>query len=389
MPPIDPVSLIYTNALVSLVVSVVLWVSRIGLRDAARGVRTWIVAELALAAGRGLAVIDLSTTQPVFPFGALVLPCAVASIGLVLHHDALRRVVGIQVARPRLLAEVIGLVLVFAVPAVQIPSVGGRAFWFNAVLAGMALLNLRWLWLLRAVWGARLMGLMMLFAVVFFAARIVSMALGLPGLQLESAPQRPNAAPFLVGMMISLFLTTGFLLMLQERLRERIERLVVTDALTGALNRHGLMPMLEREMARADRHARPLSVALFDLDFFKRVNDQHGHAMGDQVLTGFADRVHGLLRQGDLFGRWGGEEFLLVLPETARTSAAQVAERIRAEVERAPLAPSAPGVTVSGGVASARHSGEITRDLLELLDRADRRLYLAKQGRNRVVAADD
>lgn len=388
MPPIDPVSLIYTNALVSLVVTAVLWVSRIGLRDAGRGVRTWIVAELALAAARGLAIIDLSAAAPVFPFGALVVPCTVAMLGLVLHLEALRRVAGVQASPTMLVAQVIGLMLVFAWPASQMESVGHRALWFNAMLAWMALMNLRWLWPQRRVWGARLMAAMMLIGCGAFVVRLVGVMLGLPGLQMETTAQRLTAGPILLDMLISLFLTTGFLLMLQERLRERIERLVVTDALTGALNRHGLMPLLERELARAERHDRPLSVALFDLDFFKRVNDQHGHAMGDQVLAGFVARVHGLLRGGDLFGRWGGEEFLLVLPETGGESAAQVAERIRADVARAPLTPGAPAVTVSSGVASAHDAGERTRDLLALLDRADRRLYLAKQGRNRVVATD-
>jgi len=383
MPALDPVSLIYTNALVSLAVTAVLWVSRIGLRDAGRGVRTWIVAELALAASRALAVIDLATPLPVFPFGALVVPGAVAMLGLLLHIEALRRVAGDETPPPVLAAQAVGLMLLFALPAAALAGTGARALWLHALVAAMSLLSLRWLAPLRHTWGAGLMAGVLLVGAGLAAWRLLGAALGLPGMQADG---RPSLTPVAIDMLLSLLLTTGFLLLLQERLRERLDRLVVTDALTGALNRHGLMPLLERELSRAERHDRPLSVALFDLDLLKRVNDQHGHAMGDQVLAGFAARAHGLLRGGDLLARWGGEEFLLVLPDTGGERAAQVAERIREGVAGSPLTPGAPAVTVSGGVASAQLPGGRTRDVSSLIERADRRLGLAKQGGNRVVA---
>jgi diguanylate cyclase (GGDEF)-like protein len=174
------------------------------------------------------------------------------------------------------------------------------------------------------------------------------------------------------------------LLWLQERLRDRLTQVAMTDALTGALNRHGVMPLLERELQRARRHGRPVSVVLCDLDHFKRVNDQHGHQTGDAVLCRFVRETRAMLRGGDLLARWGGEEFLVVLPETAMTEAVLVAERVR-QAQRRATADGLPMVTVSGGVATA--PGPVHGyDVDTLLAVADHRLYVAKETRDRIVS---
>jgi diguanylate cyclase (GGDEF)-like protein len=390
MPAVDPLSLIYLDALVSAVLTVVLLASRIGLQDAARGVRTWIAGDLLLCTARVLAVLEavrghgLLTDRPIVPAG-------VALCGVVLHLDAIRRVRGGGHPPLPLAVQALGLGALYALPFLAWPGFAWHTLWFHGLLATMAALTLHALWPLRHGWGARLMSAVMVLAVLLFIANAARSALGF------RTVDHLAVVSVLVDVLISLILSAGFMLMLQERLRERIERLVVTDALTGTLNRHGLMPLLERELATAQRHGRALSVTLFDLDHFKRVNDQHGHAMGDQVLAGFAARVHGLMRGGDLFGRWGGEEFLLVLPDTGAQQAERVADRIRESVAQTPLAAGAPPVTVSGGIAAAdteRAAGKVAdagtaqraRELLHLLDLADKRLYVAKQRRNRVVA---
>jgi diguanylate cyclase (GGDEF)-like protein len=211
--------------------------------------------------------------------------------------------------------------------------------------------------------------------------------LPLGGGHLDDVRPRVDVEPLAVDLVVALFVTAGFMLLMQELLRERIERLVVTDALTGTLNRHGLVPPLTRELTNAERHDRPLSVVMFDLDHFKRVNDVHGHAMGDTVLAGFAARVTALMRGGDMIGRWGGEEFLLVLPDTTAGDAKVVAERIREGIAKEPVAQGAPLVTVSGGIASFLEVRDRTRAMLEMLEIADRRLYIAKKQRNLVVSS--
>jgi len=118
--------------------------------------------------------------------------------------------------------------------------------------------------------------------------------------------------------------------------RARLGRLAMTDDLTLAYNQRYLVPRLHEEMERARRTGNPLSMLLMDLDHFKRVNDNHGHAIGDAVLRLFADRVRKVVRRIDIFGRRGGEEFTLVMPATTRDNAHATAERIREESRRAP-----------------------------------------------------
>ncbi len=160
------------------------------------------------------------------------------------------------------------------------------------------------------------------------------------------------------------------------------------DALTGAYNRHRLEGDLQGELSRAKRHDHPLSLIMFDIDHFKRINDELGHIVGDYVLKTLARTVWELLRKHDAMFRYGGEEFLLLLPETDLDGALAVAEKARSTIEALPLTYNGrvlPGVTVSLGVATAPQHGKTVADLLEAVDAA---LYQAKQGgRNLVVPA--
>ena len=165
---------------------------------------------------------------------------------------------------------------------------------------------------------------------------------------------------------------------------DRAEEIAMRDVLTGAYNRRHLLDVLRREISRAQRVGAPLAVCLMDIDHFKRVNDNWGHAAGDAVLRHFATLASAGLRAVDVFGRFGGEEFLLILPDTDARGAAAVAERIRASVEQGafPGVPAGHQLTVTIGVAGRNR--EETGDAL--LARADLALYRGKDaGRNRVV----
>ncbi len=169
---------------------------------------------------------------------------------------------------------------------------------------------------------------------------------------------------------------------------EELERLANTDPLTDLANRRHFTRMLAREMERAARYSRPLSIVLLDLDHFKRVNDTHGHAAGDDVLRAAAGVLKAACRDVDLAARIGGEELALLLPETESKGAQIVAERVREEIE-AGRHRSPDGVqfrvTASIGVASSRGGDETGEELLQASDEA---LYAAKDGgRNRVVIA--
>ncbi|MCL4810659.1 MAG: diguanylate cyclase [Thermoanaerobaculia bacterium] len=168
---------------------------------------------------------------------------------------------------------------------------------------------------------------------------------------------------------------------------EILEKLALTDPLTGLANRRAFEEALEAELARAGRHGRPASLLFLDLDHFKAVNDSHGHAAGDEILSGFAAVLRRGCRRGDLAARIGGEEFAVLLPMTGRVPATLVAERIRRATEGHALGQtvSVP-VTVSVGVASTEEGTEAF-EVSRLLRRADAALYRAKaEGRNRVAA---
>ena len=162
-----------------------------------------------------------------------------------------------------------------------------------------------------------------------------------------------------------------------------LERLATTDALTGALNRRRLFEVAAAELARADRYEQPLCLAMLDLDHFKSINDRYGHAVGDEALRAVTAVVREQLRSVDALGRYGGEELVVVLPQTARDAAQVALERIRGAVAAVRLfsAPEAR-VYVSGGLVQAHKS----ESLDEALGRADAALYQAKHGgRNRIV----
>ena len=166
---------------------------------------------------------------------------------------------------------------------------------------------------------------------------------------------------------------------------QKLELISTSDSLTRVFNRRWFDDALEREFAHSSRYERPLSLAVVDIDHFKSVNDTFGHVTGDAVLREVAGRIGGTLRKSDSVARLGGEEFAVLLPETALFESMQVAEKIRAAVAAEPF-DSGMGlidVTVSAGVASIPHS-QLTR-AIQLFRLADDALYRAKhRGRNRV-----
>lgn len=173
----------------------------------------------------------------------------------------------------------------------------------------------------------------------------------------------------------------------RQHLEQELIKLASTDSLTGVANRRHFLRRLENEMLRSRRSGRAFSLLVIDLDHFKQINDTHGHAAGDAVLVHFTRTVTDLLRRVDVFGRTGGEEFAVLLPETDLDGAVQLAERLRYVVaessfewEGHPLP-----ITISIGATSSY----ATEEADDLLRRADKALYQAKKtGRNRVVSAE-
>lgn len=182
-------------------------------------------------------------------------------------------------------------------------------------------------------------------------------------------------------------------LVLKQRQAEQTYRAMATkDPLTGLDNRRSLQERLNEMLSNATRHDRPLAVAMVDLDKFKSVNDTYGHDFGDQVLIGFAEMLRTKSRMEDVVCRFGGEEFVVAMPDTTLDTARSVAERLRIAWEQTTFqTPNGRDihVTASFGVARAEQ-GEGPADMDSVLKRADIALYAAKhQGRNRVIVYDD
>lgn len=170
---------------------------------------------------------------------------------------------------------------------------------------------------------------------------------------------------------------------MEAQYHETIYKMTIVDGLTGVNNKRFLMESLEREIPRARRHQRPLSVVMFDIDHFKNINDTYGHLAGDYVLKELAQLVKSRLRPDDILGRYGGEEFTVILPETNASGGVHIAEELRQLIGGHHFAfeQEKIQVTVSLGVAQLQESNDVT----DLLKAADERLYAAKRdGRNRV-----
>ncbi|MBK1987815.1 GGDEF domain-containing protein [Sphaerospermopsis aphanizomenoides BCCUSP55] len=178
---------------------------------------------------------------------------------------------------------------------------------------------------------------------------------------------------------------SGFIMMVNQRLHQDLRTLATTDFLTKALNRRAIEQYLHHEVARFSRSQTPFSLILIDVDKFKLINDNYGHTYGDIVLQHLVNTLKQSLRSQDLVSRWGGEEFLILLPNTNIESASLIAERLRTRVEENPAADGRINYTISLGLATFE---EAYINSLELFFIAlDQALYQAKKkGRNQVIS---
>jgi diguanylate cyclase (GGDEF)-like protein len=198
----------------------------------------------------------------------------------------------------------------------------------------------------------------------------------------------------LLGIFFSIAWTFGFVMLNSERLeadlkkvQKKLEKMATTDFLTGIANNRYFLEAGEREVQRAHRYKRPLALLMIDLDHFKKVNDEYGHVVGNKILAAFAAICKKNLRKADIFGRLGGEEFAIILPETDILGGRRYAERLRAIIEKSDIkiGHKTFHITVSIGVTKLL----LHQDSFETaLKRADDTMYKAKRkGRNQVVIA--
>ena len=175
-----------------------------------------------------------------------------------------------------------------------------------------------------------------------------------------------------------------------KELRDKMKTLSTTDELTGLHNRKYLLERMDQEISRAKRYATPLSLLLFDLDFFKSVNDIYGYEWGDVLLKSIADKLRQVIRKEDILTRYGDEEYVVVLPNTPEDNAFLFAERFRKEVERMEFIPAGEEerhpITISGGIATFPCIPDATEDANTIIRYAEHALYNAKKrGKNKIV----
>ncbi|WP_260294976.1 GGDEF domain-containing protein [Sedimenticola hydrogenitrophicus] len=239
-------------------------------------------------------------------------------------------------------------------------------------------------WLLFGATTAILLFALLRGIVAFF--RIIEFAT----IESTVTPSPVQIAVFIGLMAMSMLGSLGFILMVKERADRTIRSLAMTDSLTGVINRHAFMEQAEKEHALARRHMMPLALLMIDIDYFKRINDEFGHPVGDDVLVDVVRILGSRLRKQDTLGRYGGEEFCILLPGTDEVGAMVVAETLRGAVAEAPLAVGYKEVfaTVSIGVTVCPSSCDsCDQEFDKLLADADAALYQAKnEGRNRVVS---
>jgi diguanylate cyclase (GGDEF)-like protein len=385
---IDGRSLLAVVAALCVVFSIVLLALERRLRQPMPGLRLWAASNLCL--GMAAAAHMLQGHVPVW-VPALFGNWAMLA-GRTTSVAALRQFDRRSVPRAWLTAACVALMLAVASTLLW-PEPRARAI---VMVGGMAAL---------AIWGT--------YSLAVSASLSISRAITMVGLggwalanlwRLWTTSNLPDGAPVLdlrnptvaayMGLLVimDVFCNIGFMLMITDRMHEWVLQLVRTDHLTGALSRGALYAQAQRDLQLARRQRTHTAAFIVDIDRFKTINDSHGHATGDAVLRHVAQHGQAVLRCTDLFGRYGGDEFVAILPETDVQTAAAIAERLREAVGH-PL-PGAPAlacdlhsVTVSIGVAAVAPGSDCVDDLIA---QADQALYTAKHaGRNCTRVTDE
>lgn len=383
MQLLDLRTVVFLSGAIAGLMSVVIFFMHRDHQQSMQGLRQWAFAPLLIF----LSTLILGLQGLIKPWISIVLANLVLCSGLIMYLSGTRRFYEEPAVHwPWVCLPVVGVLLyVWTAP---FPDYIMRLIVVNAFL-GLVQAHTAWV-----IWrhdshsfAARFtLTVLSLMAVMSFA-RVATT----PWLPADTTLFTPTPLQsFFVGAYAfsALSLTIGFVLLANERLRHQLQHLISHDTLTGALSRHTLFERAREDVERAQRSGRPLTVMMLDLDHFKEVNDRHGHLVGDQVLRDFALRAHDELRKIDRLGRFGGEEFIAILPDTDVAQASLVAERIRAsQTAQTQL----PHCTVSIGLATEAHVDprQPAQTQLEgLIARADKALYQAKStGRNRLSVA--
>lgn len=384
MPHIDPRTVLLLSGVTSAFMAIILFSLKRNYPSSIKGLGEWAIALVLVAAGSllgfglGLLPTVLSTTIP-----RILLPA-----GLLVVYVGTQRFFGVT---PRFKPWI---VLIAVVALVQMwftfvqPDFSTRLALSNALAACLYVAFAKML-LKQGLdtFAKRLIMGVVVCMLCVLTMRLVTLIIWPVGEDIfNTAPQHlvyVTSFAFLVVLK-----SVSLVLLASERLHTEVAYLASHDSLTNALTRRHMNEVCATELERSQRHVHSMALLIMDLDHFKGVNDTYGHQRGDEVLVDFVARVHALLRRPDQLARFGGEEFVALLPETSLEDALGVAERIRAACAQADGTGPGPACTVSIGVTTNRAASD---SVDALIARADAAMYQAKAlGRNRVeIAAAD
>ncbi|MEC4720269.1 GGDEF domain-containing protein [Noviherbaspirillum sp. CPCC 100848] len=382
MAELDPRSLIFVAGLLGLLCSAILFMLRRSFPPSIGGLNEWSWGLSGMVVASGL----FGMTGAIPDLFCVVLANAMLVGGIMCFYAGFRHFAGLP-SRSRLLKTVLLLVTAYVAWFTYVsPHYPSRAL---LVTFANTILFLACTVLVYRTTGASLAGRFT--CMVFTGIGMVSaFRIGVLLLHFDATTSVFGATPmqkiYLAALAFSvLAITLGAIMLANERLRAELEFIASHDQLTKAYSRGAFIDILARELGRSLRSGRPLALLMCDLDSFKSINDRFGHAIGDRVIIDFAQRVQEVLRNIDCLGRYGGEEFVILLPDASPKDAESIARRICGHI--AATAPDAalPHYTVSIGLAIAQ---EGTMQVDTLLSAADGALYRAKaNGRNRVELA--
>lgn len=381
MESLDPRTFLLVANLFGMLCALVLWVQARSFPDDIKGLDHWASAVVLIGCASGLA-----STRGILPdIIAIVAASAMLLLGQFLLIVGLQRYSGLTTWwRPTL--DVIGALLILIVWLTYgSPHYQARLFTMALAHIGFFCVGAYLAWRAQPTgFGSRFLSAFFLLGMAIAIWRIATLPTAVSetdDLFDHNLIQQIYLGMFSLGV---LGLSIGFILLANERLRVELEFMATRDPMTGALNRRAFFSRAAVEWARTQRSQRPLAAIASDIDFFKKVNDTHGHHIGDLVIKDYCNRASKQLRVPDILARFGGEEFAILLPDTGLAEARQVAERIRREIEKQ-RDKTLPAYTVSLGIAVTDGKNGQATSIEALLSEADAALYRAKQGgRNRV-----
>ncbi|KAI3611259.1 hypothetical protein D8I24_0248 (plasmid) [Cupriavidus necator H850] len=368
------------TGMINIALGIILLAFRRAYPASIKGLLPWALAPLLCALATGFYAMDGQWPAVLVALGGNALLLS----GCALFYFGSQRFYGVPCTWKLWLALGSGCLAGISWFLLAHPDYRIRVLLLTTLLAAICLIHARLSWQLGRGFAPRFMALVLAFQGLVLLMRAATTLF-------QDAVDTPRFSPSVIQTtyiaaycFASLFVCLGLLLTVSERLRAQFEYLAQRDELTGVLSRRAVLHAGSSELKNRRGSGQPLSLLLMDIDHFKRINDQHGHLVGDRVLAHFAQTVGRALRHTDYLGRFGGEEFVVLLPHTGAEAAFAVAERVRQAVEQQTALAGQPACTASLGLASIE-AGEATLD--ELLARADLALYRAKaDGRNRVEA---